>query len=175
MNGYSNAAGIETEFDGIMYRSILEARWACTLTLLGLHFEYEPLPLAGFLPDFLVDVHVYAGHGKLRKYPTLVEVKPAWLPSDYQEPISRIARSGWSGPAIVLGSTVRANDMLSQPGHWCGYAHPEVSQRHAEDGSHEWFPVGWDEQTKSFAFGAKGDLTKIWKQAGRVVRWLPPR
>jgi len=175
MKEYAKPGGIETEFNGITYRSILEARWACVFTLLGLHFEYEPLPLAGFLPDFLVDVSIYAGHGKTRRYPTLVEVKPAWLPCDYEEPISKVARSGWTGPAIVLGATVRADETLGQPGHWCGYAHPDVNQRHAEDGSREWFKAGWDEPTRSFAFGGHGDLTKIWKEAGRVVRWLPPR
>jgi hypothetical protein len=172
---YSQIPGIETEFDGVTYRSVLEAKWACTFKLLGLHFEYEPLPLAGFLPDFLVDVSVYAGKGKPRQHPTLVEIKPAWSPRDYQEPISKVARSGWCGPAVILGATVRANETLGQPGHWCGYAHPEVAERHAEDGSREWFQIGWDDKLKAFALGANGDLTAIWKQAGRIVRWLPPR
>lgn len=171
----TGVVGIETDFEGVTYRSRLEARWACTLMLLGIHFEYEPLDLNGYLPDFLADVPVYGGQGVGRRTPTLIEVKPAWLPEDYCEPVCKIARSGWTGQAVVLGATVRETTLFGHQEHWFGYGHPEVRDRHAEDGSREWFQVGWDADNQAFALGARGDLVAVWREAGRRVRYMPNR
>lgn len=57
---------IPTIFEGVQYRSRLEARWAAFFTLLGWPFEYEPYDLDGWIPDFLL----------MGKVPVLVEVKP---------------------------------------------------------------------------------------------------
>ena len=48
---------IETHFDGVMYRSRTEARWAVFFSELGLAFNYEPERLKlsdgeSYLPDF---------------------------------------------------------------------------------------------------------------------------
>ena len=48
---------IAVEFNGIRYRSALEADWASTFTELGIYFQYEPEPLrldsgAVYDPDF---------------------------------------------------------------------------------------------------------------------------
>lgn len=48
---------IETHFDGVMYRSRTEARWAVFFSELGLAFKYEPERLKlsdgeSYLPDF---------------------------------------------------------------------------------------------------------------------------
>lgn len=47
-----------TTYNGIKYRSRLEARWAVFFTTLGIHFEYEKhyfeLPSGFYLPDFLI-------------------------------------------------------------------------------------------------------------------------
>lgn len=61
---------IETEFDGIRFRSRLEARWAVYFKGIGFRYEYEPegFDLGGcwYIPDFwLPDVNAWA------------EVKPA--------------------------------------------------------------------------------------------------
>ena len=47
----------EIEFDGILYRSKNEARWACFFDLAGIEFEYEPRMFFGrsgikYRPDF---------------------------------------------------------------------------------------------------------------------------
>lgn len=58
-----------TIFNGVQYRSRLEARWAAFFTLEEMAFEYEPLDLEGWSPDFLLlDANAF------------VEVKP--LPAD---------------------------------------------------------------------------------------------
>lgn len=61
---------IKTEFEGTIYRSRTEARWAVFLSHLGLTFDYEPERLLlstgkGYLPDFFV-----------KDFGAYVEVKP---------------------------------------------------------------------------------------------------
>ena len=56
-----------TVYNKRRYRSRLEARWAAFFDQLGWKFEYEPLDLGGWSPDFSL-------HG--RHSPILAEVKP---------------------------------------------------------------------------------------------------
>jgi len=61
-------SGIPTDFSWRRYRSRLEARWAAFFSLLGWRFEYEPLDLDGWIPDF----GIFGSTGRLA---ILVEVK----------------------------------------------------------------------------------------------------
>lgn len=60
----SGTKSIKTEYNGISFRSRLEARWAMVLDGLGFPWEYEPvlfdLPSGRYLPDFRV-LGGYAG------------------------------------------------------------------------------------------------------------------
>jgi hypothetical protein len=56
-----------TRYNGTAFRSRLEARWAAFFDLAGWRWEYEPLDLRGWVPDFALI-------GKPR--PIFVEVKP---------------------------------------------------------------------------------------------------
>jgi hypothetical protein len=56
----------KTMLNGVEYRSRLEARWAAFFTVLKWRFDYEPLDLGDWSPDFVL-------HGS---DPILVEVKP---------------------------------------------------------------------------------------------------
>lgn len=62
-------AAIPTEYAGVRFRSRLEARWACFFDLICWSWDYEPLDIAGWTPDFLV-TPMYLN------YEMLVEVKP---------------------------------------------------------------------------------------------------
>ncbi len=44
----------ETKYNGRIYRSRLEARWAAYFDIVGWDFEYEPCQINGFNPDFLI-------------------------------------------------------------------------------------------------------------------------
>ena len=68
---YSAIKPIETEYDGILYRSRLEAQWAYTFNKFGISFIYEPFCLNKWLPDFQIRVITPDGIRKI-----LVEVKP---------------------------------------------------------------------------------------------------
>ncbi len=63
----------ETEYNGILFRSRLEAKWACFFDLVGWEWQYEPSEINGYNPDFII-------RAKSDNYKTstiIVEVKPS--------------------------------------------------------------------------------------------------
>ena len=62
-----NIAAIPTTYNGVQFRSRLEARWGAFFDVMGWEWTYEPFDLPGWSPDFLL-----CAFGK--EY--LVEVKP---------------------------------------------------------------------------------------------------
>lgn len=65
-------AAIPTTYRGIQMRSRLEAKWAAYFDLRGdTKWEYEPIDLDGWIPDFTVKIPVYP-------LPVLGEVKPIY-------------------------------------------------------------------------------------------------
>ncbi|MCC6946120.1 MAG: hypothetical protein IT335_16205, partial [Thermomicrobiales bacterium] len=70
---------IVTEYAGTRFRSRLEARWAAMFDLLKWRWEYEPIDLSGWVPDFAI----LSG-----SRPILAEVKPVFaFPEDVAEKI----------------------------------------------------------------------------------------
>lgn len=53
-NDYYSIAAKPTRYDGVLYRSRLEARWAAFFDFMGYEFEYEPEPFTTWSPDFLL-------------------------------------------------------------------------------------------------------------------------
>ena len=47
--------GIPTEYRGYQFRSRAEARWAAFFDQLGWAWEYEPIDLDGYIPDFVLE------------------------------------------------------------------------------------------------------------------------
>lgn len=88
--------GIPTEYSGVRFRSRLEARWAAFFDACGWTWDYEPLDLAGYIPDFALHWH----------RPVIVEVKPALSLGEMSAAQAKIDRSGWDGEAIVLGARI---------------------------------------------------------------------
>jgi len=89
---------IPTKYDGIEYRSRLEARWAAFMRNIGWDITYEPFDGDGYIPDFLVQ----------GKEPFLVEVKPAVTQGEYEAPIEK-AESGlrrhWQHDILIVGAS----------------------------------------------------------------------
>ncbi len=101
---------IPTVYRGVRMRSRLEARVAAVFDALGWSWEYEPIELRGYFPDFLVDVGDPYGDR-----PLLVEVKPYLATSlEARQAAQKIERSGWPGEAVVIGG---ATALLGQRGH----------------------------------------------------------
>jgi ribosomal protein L37AE/L43A len=88
--------GVPTLYRGVMMRSRLEARWAAFFDALRWPWEYEPLDLAGYIPDFVLGFE--AGD-------VIVEVKPR--DGDLAFAQSKIEVSGWEREAIVVVSAAQ--------------------------------------------------------------------
>ena len=61
-------ASIPTTYRGIRMRSRLEAKWACVFDQLSWQWEYEPIDMDGWIPDFVIHADPLI----------LVDVKPIW-------------------------------------------------------------------------------------------------
>jgi len=94
---------IPTEYAGVVFRSKLEATWARFFDVIGLEWEYEPVMLDGWLPDFRLG-------GRW-----LAEVKPLpilWA-RDTSDPVLQKAIRPFEtvllgdGPNLALGLLVR--------------------------------------------------------------------
>ncbi len=147
---------IPTTYKGIEFRSRLEARVACFLDAYNLVWDFEPIDLKRYIPDFLVEFP----HGI-----TLVECKPAVRALEFKPACRKITRSGWTGPAIVIGSQLalapddRADLTM-------------FGSTHAEDGcwtrvGRDRWPADWGDE---YPFVGAFDN---WVAAGNTTRWDP--
>jgi len=105
-------SGIPTVYNGIRMRSRLEAKYAAFFDRLGWAWEYEPIDLDGYIPDFIVD----PGSELI-----LFEVKG--MDEELDAAKLKIEFSGWDGEAIVasgqlehsnIGSFLERSDVVFQ-------------------------------------------------------------
>lgn len=169
-----------TMYNGVQYRSRLEARWAAFFDLAGWVHEYEPVDLNGWSPDFLIrgnDGGIY------------VEVKPVvQLPIDVAEKIDRALPSpktneehdAFPGEPLIIGRS----PLPSEYGMCIGW----LRQGAWAESPFTWFDrLGFCHAENSFTdritgvydgnFGNVGIAEEfvdcIWKQAGNVVQYKP--
>ena len=89
---------ITTTYDGIEYRSRLEARWAAFMKNIGWDIVYEPFDGDGYIPDFLVQ----------GESPMLIEVKPAVTLAEYEAAVPKAERglaAHWSHDILIVGAS----------------------------------------------------------------------
>lgn len=137
-------------------RSRLEARVCHFLESYGLQFSYEPLDLRDYIPDFLVEFPFGI---------CLLECKPAITAAEFKPACRKVTRSGWVGPAIVLGSqlSLAPDDRADLTMY---------GSCNAEDG--EWSRVGrgrWPADWGDYVFE---DCFDNWIKAGNSVQWKAP-
>ena len=82
-----------TVYQGIQFRSRLEARWAAFFDRLGWPYEYEPFECGGWIPDFLLKLHT----------PVLVEVKPAATSRELGDYVRKIDVSTAVHEVLLVG------------------------------------------------------------------------
>ncbi len=80
---------------GIRFRSLIEARWAEMFTSLGWEWEYEPIELKGYIPDFIL---------MFPQKQILVEVKGDTNIKNIEQYAKKIADSGWDGLFLIVCS-----------------------------------------------------------------------
>lgn len=56
-----------TRYNGVEFRSRLEARWAAFFDILGWEWRYEPVDLEGWTPDFWLAIP--CGHSEMLRAP----------------------------------------------------------------------------------------------------------
>jgi hypothetical protein len=93
-------AAIPTRAFGYQFRSRLEAKWAHLFTALGWRWEYEPLDLDGWIPDFLLHT---------KSPPTLVEIKPESTIEGLHRHVAKVEQALIGAPTdyevLLLGCT----------------------------------------------------------------------
>lgn len=105
---------IETTYKGYKFRSRLEAKWASVFDQLGWQWEYEPIDLNGYIPDFIINQEV------------LIEIKPVMSYGDTIPARRKIIASGWGKDAVILGATT---NMFENHDH-CSYVGVTNTQDH---------------------------------------------
>jgi hypothetical protein len=89
---------ITTVYDGIEYRSRLEARWAAFMRNIGWDTVYEPFDGDGYIPDFLVQ----------GPRPMLIEVKPAVTLAEYEAAVPKAEKglaAHWAHDVLIVGAS----------------------------------------------------------------------
>ena len=88
---------IPTTYNGICFRSRIEARWASFFDLLKWPWEYEPIDLDGYIPDFILNFEFTK---------VLVEVKSELDIDGLDDHFDKIIKSGWRRESVVSGSVL---------------------------------------------------------------------
>lgn len=162
---------IPTTYKGIRFRSRLEAKWAATFDGLGWSWEYEPLDLNGWIPDFFIPT---------TNEPYLVEVKPAtnfWQTEATRNKIE-----------TALGFPAHSEDARRAHFHGLGYSLlivPAFPLSNVEDYDpsyalgNEQLVIGW---TLTERWGWQPDvgtydpdlLAESWRAACNATQWRAP-
>lgn len=177
----SENRGIPTLYAGTRFRSRLEARWAAFFDLAGWRWEYEPIDLSGWIPDFLVTFKKGDGNGTSR---ALVEVKPVIaFDKTVEATAEKIERAKPPYPVWILGATapIEHKNLHSALG-WNfiydesdAHFHGECDEADVAAPYFYWKGGRW---LGTFKYGAltygeanKDLLIKRWRRAGNEVQW----
>jgi hypothetical protein len=147
-----------TLYRGVRFRSRLEARWACFFDLIHWEWEYEPIDIKGWTPDFRVEFPCQ--HSECQGFHTLlVEVKPYYKINEFEgHPCMEYPYGGHApengGIGIIPAHASAAFGINPSVTFW------EMS--HGAGGG-----------CVSIENWVHSDIEAIWKQAGNLVQWLP--
>jgi hypothetical protein len=168
-------SAIPTRYNGVQFRSRLEARWAAFFDLVGWRWEYEPLDLDGYIPDFVLCDHI------------LVEVKPVlWWAEDMihgtaETALARAitaAGDSWTWIA-VLGAKI-----IPDPDDDTSYRLGRVRELISKIKYTSLTAIWWRD-TQKVSLNAqyilsgkqiqdKPNLAMFWREAGNRVQWRAP-
>ncbi len=163
-------AAIPTIYRGIQMRSRLEAKWAHVFDSLKWRWEYEPIDLNGWIPDFVVRLPV------LRK-PMLVEIKPVFHYSEDRATIIKIEQAlGAPKPAELRAKGDNGNDK-SWDTFFDGLQYEALFLGAALNGEFIGWRFdrywGWGGGTEHLCTAS--DLAAAWKTATNSAQWKPQR
>jgi hypothetical protein len=190
--------GIPTFYNGVQFRSRLEAKWAAMFDLLKWPWEYEPFDLDGWIPDFALigcsqDVTGYTSEGapiiKSELKSVLVEVKPVdKFPADIGAEIANTLGENPSYEALICGFTPVIGHAYDSPcigwlydgefdlapwGRWeyaatLGFCHKNNSFHDRISGLHDGGRYGRGGFDASL-------IADLWAKAGNITQWKAPK
>lgn len=149
-----SATSHPTWYGAVRFRSRLEARWAAFFDLQGWRWEYEPLDLLGWTPDFRV--WLPCQHSECNAHHVLLcEVKPHdRIEAFHGHPCLKYAYGGWSDDDTIPADSSAALG-----------THPDVS----------WFEISHGHGGGVYRISDWADgHERRWREAGNRVQWRPP-
>lgn len=181
---------IPTRYAGTQFRSRLEARWAAMFDLLAWRWDYEPIDLAGYIPDFIISLQT----------PVLVEVRPIW--GFCEKTAQRVANSAWEGDVLIAGCRPKhTQDPTDPEDYWSGVWVHSIEKREFFGSNTVGRPL-WQCYSEPAVFECDGGhlgiaaaggygclicapgvrrrrvetaLDYMWREAGNRVQWRAPR
>lgn len=162
---YSIAAH-PTEYAGVTFRSRLEARWAAFFDLCKWKWEYEPVDLKVWVPDFRVKI--------LEGETLLVEVKPFYSIEEFAGHPAYDLYKNWPAGKSSLNNICENVALFGN--------HPNISNWKVNLKKEGWPPYFTNISISDIIFGIsdfyKGATPKIellWNRAGNITRWEPSK
>ena len=148
---------VETAYRDVVFRSRLEARWAAMFDLMGWRWQYEPVELDGWFPDFFVGYQCWHSGCTQQGEPFkmhwfLAEVKPYHSVEQFAGHRAnryQWCREGWGGEGCFWDGVM-----------FCGVSHETCRG----EGSHGW--GGGVNDLRDF-----GDFAGQWQRAGVMTQW----
>lgn len=141
-----------TSYGGVNFRSRLEARWAAFFDLVGWKWEYEPIDLNGWVPDFRVQWE--CGHSECNgSHSLLVEIKPYRNIKDFE-----------GHPCMhYIGCGLGACEEIDEDSSAAFGINPSVIYFGLAHGA------GGGEETDIRMWAS--DIEENWNKAGNIVQW----
>lgn len=170
-----------TEYNGLIFRSRLEARYAALLDLCGNRWEYEPYEFGGYIPDFLL----IAPNGT----ETYLEIKPGRTTEQLMPAMLKAREYGFADPEIfaVVGDGPRVIEHPFNEASGLYWEHDDLPVHAALAICSTCSQLGWISLEMSYHIRPCGHrdrtaggfnevkLNKLWRTAQNTTRWLPKR
>ncbi|SMD02282.1 hypothetical protein [Novosphingobium sp. B1] len=182
-----------TLYQGINFRSRLEARWAAMFDVLGWTWEYEPETPGAYIPDFLIHgVHGRQMYVEVKSFVDFVQNREAIVAKaegalGFDVPFLVVTdqfERAIGFEELVLGEIYNAegedskferdNALIFQPGK---QAHGLEFDLAGEFGSWRGLLTGAYDGNGLFEVSLlpKSDLMRMWSRAGNAIQWKPDR
>jgi hypothetical protein len=153
---------IPTTYNGVRFRSRLEARWAAFFDLARVKWHYEPFDLDGWAPDFLIAAPVREFDQPIIN--VLVEVKPIDLDSTDHSAFQKAMRHSPKHPVLMCGI---GPNRMNNFGALCDLPEFKAFKKLTEK---IWYPtpIYWADLNERLS---DERAHNFWREAGNLVQW----